>query len=113
MSPNIMWTQDGITVAGGNEKGNELNQLFYPWGLAVDHDQNIYVADCVNDRVMEWKPGATSGRVVAGGNDEESKANQLDGPRGVIIDKQTDSLIICDSRNRRIVRWPRQGSTNG
>ncbi|CAF0896231.1 unnamed protein product [Rotaria sordida] len=84
MSPNIMWTQDDITVAGGNEKGNELNQLFYPRGLTVDHDQNIYVADCVNDRVMEWKPGATSGRVVAGGNDEGSKANQLDGPRGVI-----------------------------
>ncbi|CAF2986088.1 unnamed protein product [Rotaria sp. Silwood2] len=113
MLPITMWTQDGITVAGGNKKGNGLNQLFYPWGLTLDDDQNIYVADCVNDRVMEWKPDETSGRLAAGGNDEGSKANQLDGPRDVIIDKQTDSIIISDSRNRRIVRWPRQGGTNG
>lgn len=113
MHLNIKWVQDGITVAGGNKKGNGLNQLFYPWSLTVDDDQNIYVADCVNDRIMEWKAGATSGRIVAGGNDEGSEANQLDGPRDVIIDKQTDSFIICDSRNRRIVRWPRQGDTGG
>ena len=113
MFSNIKWIQDGITVAGGNEKGNALNQLFYPWGLTVDDDQTIYVADCVNDRIMEWKSGATSGRVVAGGNGEGSKENQLNGPRDVIIDRQTDSFIICDSRNRRVIRWPRQGGTQG
>ncbi|CAF1540791.1 unnamed protein product [Adineta ricciae] len=106
---NVKWRQNGVTVAGGNKKGDKLNQLFYPWGLTVDDDQNVYVADCVNDRIVEWKLNATSGRLIAGGNGEGSKANQLDGPRDVIIDKQTDSLIISDARNRRVVRWSRQG----
>ncbi len=31
----------------------------------------------------------------------------------MIVDKQTDSLLICGSGNKRIVRWPRQNGTNG
>lgn len=81
--------------------------------MTIDDNQNVYVADCVNDRVMEWAPGATSGQVVAGGNDDGSEAHQLDGPRDVVNDKQTDNLIICDSRNRRVVRWPRKGGKHG
>jgi sugar lactone lactonase YvrE len=110
--PNIKWVQDAVTVAGGNKKGNGSNQLFYPWGLTIDHDQTIYVADCVNDRIMEWKPGATSGQIVAGGN-EGRNANQLDGPRDVIIDREEKHFIICDSRNHRVLRWPRKGGTHG
>ncbi|CAF2082756.1 unnamed protein product, partial [Rotaria magnacalcarata] len=32
----------------------------------------------------------------------------------VLIDKETDSLIICDRDNRRVVRWSRRsGTTQG
>ena len=31
----------------------------------------------------------------------------------MIVDKQTDSLIISDSQNRRVVRWSRQNGTTG
>ncbi|CAF4417998.1 unnamed protein product, partial [Rotaria magnacalcarata] len=32
----------------------------------------------------------------------------------VLIDKKTDSLIICDQGNRRVVRWSRRsGTTQG
>ncbi|CAF4960057.1 unnamed protein product, partial [Rotaria sp. Silwood1] len=70
------WQQNGITVAGGNQQGNEINQLSYPWGLYVDDDQTIYVADQSNHRIVEWKRGATSGQVVAGGNRQESGDHQ-------------------------------------
>ncbi|CAF5068524.1 unnamed protein product, partial [Rotaria sp. Silwood1] len=111
--PNTRWQQNGITVAGGNQQGNEINQLSYPWGLYVDDDQTIYVADQSNHRIVEWKRGATSGQVVAGGNRQESGDHQLDGPYDVIIDKERDSLIICDRSNRRVVRWPRRNGTSG
>ncbi|CAF5135690.1 unnamed protein product, partial [Rotaria sp. Silwood1] len=62
------WAQNGITVAGGNGYGNGTNQLNFPWGLCVDDDQTIYVADCWNHRIVEWKYGATNGKVVVGGN---------------------------------------------
>jgi sugar lactone lactonase YvrE len=61
---------------------------------------------------MEWKSGATSGRVVAGGNGGGNHIDQLNGAVDVIIDKENDSLIISDHRNKRVMRWPcRNGAT--
>ncbi|CAF1353525.1 unnamed protein product, partial [Rotaria sp. Silwood1] len=111
--PNARWQQNGITVAGGNGKGNGINQLSYPWGLYVDEDQTIYVADQYNHRIMEWKLGATSGQVVAGGNGQGSGAHQLNNPQDVIVDKERDCLIISDTSNERVVRWPRRNGTSG
>ncbi|CAF0800202.1 unnamed protein product [Rotaria sp. Silwood1] len=111
--PNAKWAQNGITVAGGNGKGSETNQLNGPYGLYVDDDQTIYVADCQNHRIMEWKSGATNGKVAAGGNGEGNGAHQLSFPYDVIIDKESDSLIISDRWNNRVVRWPRRNGTRG
>ncbi|CAF4320226.1 unnamed protein product, partial [Rotaria sordida] len=52
--------------------------------------------------------GDTNGQVVAGGNGYGSR---LDRPTDVLIDKETDSLIICDWNNRRVVRWSRRSDT--
>ncbi|CAF4010054.1 unnamed protein product, partial [Rotaria sp. Silwood1] len=81
---NARWQQNGITVAGGNRQGNGINQLSDPYGLYVDHDQTIYVADQSNHRIVEWKRGATSGQVIAGGNGQGSGDHQLDKPEDVI-----------------------------
>ncbi|CAF1418554.1 unnamed protein product [Rotaria sordida] len=55
--------------------------------------------------------GDTNGQVVAGGH---GQGNRLNRPTDVLIDKETDSLIICDWGNRRVVRWSRRsGTTQG
>jgi hypothetical protein len=41
--------------------------------------------------------------VVAGGNGQGNQANQLNTPTAVIVDKETDSLIICEYSNKRVV----------
>jgi len=81
--------------------------------MYIDDDQTIYIADQSNHRIVEWKNGAKSGQVVAGGNGPENRNDQLSGPTDVIVDKKSDSLIICDQSNRRVVRWPRQNGTSG
>ncbi|CAF1320073.1 unnamed protein product [Rotaria sp. Silwood1] len=111
--PNAKWSQNGIIVAGGNGDGSGTNQLCYPCGLYVDDDQTIYVADCWNDRIVEWKSGATNEKVVAGRNGKGNGAHQLKWPVDVIIDKESDSLIISGRGNKRVVRWPRQNGTRG
>ncbi|CAF4624754.1 unnamed protein product, partial [Rotaria sp. Silwood2] len=114
MHVNVRWTQNGVTVAGGHGKGNATNQLDRPWGLYVDGDQTIVIADHANSRIIQWKRGDTNGQVVAGGNDRGRRLDQLRKPSDVLIDKETDSLIICDYDNRRVVRWPRRsGTTEG
>ena len=115
--PNISaiakWAQNGITVAGGNGIGSGMNQLNQPYGLYVDDDQTVYIADYANHRIVEWKNGETSGRVVAGGNGHGNRPDQLNSPVDVILDKKSNSLIICDLGNSRVMRWPRQNSTTG
>ncbi|CAF3783503.1 unnamed protein product, partial [Rotaria socialis] len=112
---NATWKQNGVTIAGGNGRGNATNQLSYPYGLFVDGDQTVVIADYVNDRIMQWKNGdTTNGQVVAGGKGHGNGLQQLYGPTDVLIDKETDSLIICDQDNRRVVRRSRRsGATQG
>ncbi|CAF1332931.1 unnamed protein product [Rotaria sp. Silwood1] len=63
---------------------------------------------------MQWTMGDMNGQVVAGGNGQGNRLDQLDRPTDVIIDKETDSLIICDQWNLRVIQWSRRsGTTHG
>ncbi|CAF1264022.1 unnamed protein product, partial [Rotaria sordida] len=116
--PNIpvdaRWAQHGVTVAGGHGEGSATNQLYYPCGLFVDDDQTMVIADYWNHRIIQWKMDDTNGQVVAGGHGLGNRLDQLYCPTDVLTDKETDSLIICDRRNGRVVRWSRRsGTTQG
>ena len=104
-----------MTVAGGNGDGNALNQLSSPHGLDIDDDnQSIVIADYWNHRIVEWKIGASHGKLIAGGQGQGDRLDQLNHPTDVIIDKETNSLFIADEGNRRVLRWSRrQGTTQG
>ena len=112
---NAQWSQNGVTVAGGNGCSNALNQLNFPYGLDIDDDnQCIIIADYLNHRILEWKMGASHGKVIAGGRGQGNRLDQLNWPTDVLIDKETNSLFIADRWNRRVVRWSlRQGTTQG
>ncbi|CAF3386301.1 unnamed protein product [Rotaria sp. Silwood2] len=111
VSTNARWAQNGMTVAGSHGKGNSTNQLWGPCGLFVDDDQTMVIADCFNHRIVQWRMGDMNGQVVAGGNGNGNRLDQLNGPTDVFIDKETDSLIVCDRENRRVVRWSRRSGT--
>ncbi|CAF0776953.1 unnamed protein product [Adineta steineri] len=98
--------QFGITVAGGNGKGQKLNQLYSPQGIFVDNDKSIYIADFENHRIVKWKLNSNTGQIIAGGNGNGNKNNQLDRPTNIIFDKENnDSFIISDSGNKRVIRY--------
>ncbi|CAF4718410.1 unnamed protein product [Rotaria socialis] len=56
----------------------------------------------------------TNGQVVAGGHGRGNLLHQLNQPTDVLIEKETDSLIICDMWNLRVLQWSRRhGTTHG
>ncbi|CAF4019952.1 unnamed protein product [Rotaria magnacalcarata] len=112
---NAEWAQNGVIVAGGYGQGNGTNQLYWPFGLFVNDDRTVVIADYGNHRIMQWnKDNTTNGQVAAGGKGQGSRLDQLNMPTDVLIDKETDSLIICDWGNRRVVQWSRRsGTTQG
>ena len=112
---NARWSQNGVTVAGGNGYGNATNQLNNPFGLDIDDDNHsIVIADYGNDRIVEWKMGASHRRVIAGGQGRGNRLDQVYWPTDVLIDKETNSLFIVDQGNGRVLRWSRRrGTTQG
>ncbi|CAF3483780.1 unnamed protein product, partial [Rotaria sp. Silwood2] len=101
----------GTVVAGGNGRGNRLDQLSSPAYIFVDRDHSVYVSDSGNHRVMKWVEGAKQGIVVAGGQEEGNGLTQLSYPRGVVVD-QLGTVYVADEVNDRIMRWPK-GATHG
>ncbi|CAF1102044.1 unnamed protein product [Adineta steineri] len=101
------WKQgeiNGIIVAGGNGRGNKVNQLNSPYHIFVDNDYSVYIADFNNNRVMKWIKDATEGIVIAGGGDQTNKPYPLFRPWGVIVD-HVGNIYVSDSEYNRVVRW--------
>ncbi|CAF4437919.1 unnamed protein product, partial [Rotaria magnacalcarata] len=106
---------NGVTVAGGNGRGDATNQLNSPYDLFVADDQTVVITDFGNNRIIQWKNGdTTNGQVDAGGKGQGRGLNQLQYPTDVLIDKEMNSVIICAYGNQRLVRWSRRrGTTQG
>ena len=96
--------KNGTLVAGGNGKGDSLNQLNSPTYLVVDRQQNVYVSDNENHRVMKWNKDTKEGIVIAGGQGEGNALTQLSYPRGLFVDT-LGTLYVADTWNHRVMRW--------
>jgi len=108
------WEKDekqGTIVAGGNGKGDKLNQLNHPGFIFVDREDSIYVLDRLNHRVMKWLKGAKEGIVVAGGQGGANSLKQLSYPQGLVVNENGD-VFVADSSNHRVMCWP-SGSKEG
>ncbi|CAF1135615.1 unnamed protein product [Adineta steineri] len=100
--------QFSITVAGGNGKGEELNQLSNPQGIFIDYDKSIYIADQWNHRIVKWELNSNTGQIIGGGNEN----NQLNSPTDILFDKENNSFIISDMGNNRVIRYSDRNQTN-
>ena len=101
----------GTLVAGGNGRGNQLNQLNFPSYFFVDEEQAVYVSDHVNHRVMKWSRGANQGIIVAGGQGIGVGLNQLYFPEALLVDT-SGTIYVVDASNNRLMRW-RNGEQQG
>ncbi|CAF3504980.1 unnamed protein product, partial [Rotaria sp. Silwood2] len=103
--------KNGTIVAGGNDKGADLNQLDTPRYIFVDQQQAVYVSDSGNHRVMKWNKGAKEGIVVAGGQGQGNTLTQFSRPGGLFVDT-LGTVYVADMWNNRVMRWP-QGAKQG
>ena len=100
-----MFDPIGVIVAGTSGGiGSQPNELSLPYGLYIDSNNSLYIADVGNDRIQFWKYGATTGTTVAGGHGFGSNASQVFGPRTLYVDS-ANNLIVMDTGNQRIQRY--------
>ncbi|MES2848554.1 MAG: NHL repeat-containing protein [Bacteroidota bacterium] len=94
----------GVTIAGGNGRGNAANQFDQPDDIFIDSNNTLYVCDMNNHRVQKWISGSSSGITVAGGNGSGSNPNQLNEPSSVFADG-SGAVFIADRNNNRVQKW--------
>ncbi|CAF4147008.1 unnamed protein product, partial [Adineta steineri] len=88
-------------AAGTGIEGSASNQLEGPYGIFVDVNLDLYVADCHNDRVQLFQSGESNGITVAGST-SRNPTIKLRLPCGIILDADK-YLFILDSFNSRII----------
>ncbi|CAF3055268.1 unnamed protein product [Rotaria sp. Silwood2] len=74
------------------------------WGLTIDDDGFLYVADCAKHEVRRYRMGENQGTVVAGGNGQGNRLDQLSNPTYVFVDRD-HSVYVSDYGNHRVMKW--------
>ncbi|KAM9384399.1 E3 ubiquitin-protein ligase TRIM71 [Pholidichthys leucotaenia] len=88
----------GSTVSAFGSEGEGDGQLCRPWGICVDKEGYIIVADRSNNRIQIFKPCGTFHHKfgVLG-----SRPGQFDRPAGVACDSQR-RIVVSDKDNHRV-----------
>lgn len=115
MAASLVIGQPDFTSNMDNAGGLSASSLSSPFGLAVDSQGNLYVADRGNHRVLEYdlpasgdaiadrvfgQPDFTSNMENAGGR----SASSLKYPGGVALDP-AGNLYVADSENHRVLAY--------
>lgn len=81
-----------------------------PQSIALAENGDLYVSDPLNNAVLKFAKGSTTGVIVAGGS-QGNGPGQLNSPRGICVD-DNGNLWIADTQNNRIQYW-QAGATGG
>jgi len=98
--------------------GTGVSPLSSPWGVAVDSQGDLFVANAASNNVLEFPLNASTGTypatetIVAGAGGTGSGASQLDDPDALALDSHGD-LFIADAGNNRVVEYIRNAATGG
>jgi hypothetical protein len=98
------WLYDNATasvmIAGTGSSGSAANQLNEPYGIFVDVNFNLYVADSGNNRIQIFPLGESNAITVAGNGAPGTIT--LNSPNQVTLDA-IGYLFISDTFNNRII----------
>ena len=92
--------------------GTNSTQLYYPYGLAFDSSNALYIPDSSNNRVQKLITGTKTCITVAGQANGTSGNSSVDlyEPADILLNTNND-IYITDRGNDRIQFWP-NGATS-
>ena len=88
-------------AAGTGFPGSSADQLNKPYGIFVDVNMDLYVADCFNSRVQLFQSGELNAITVAGSKSPNPTIDLIC-PVGIVLDAEK-YLFIVEISNHRIV----------
>ncbi len=99
-----VWGKFGDISTGDAPPGT----FYEPWGIAVDSDNNVYVADTWNHRIQKFD---ANGNFITqwGTFGQAENSSAFWGPRDILVDSQ-DRIFVTDTGNKRIVIFDKDGN---
>ena len=85
--------------------GREPGQMITPSAVALDSDDNLYMADDSLQRVTVYD---REGQVLRTWGTKGTGDGEIDGPSGLLFDGD-DNLLLVDHRNHRVQRFTKGG----
>ncbi len=92
-------------VAGGNDAGPAINQLILnvdsQQPIAFDSNQNMYICDYSNERIVYWAKGSKQGKVLV-----SRDLNNLKNFKPISIDLDKDNnIFVADNFSHSILKF--------
>jgi sugar lactone lactonase YvrE len=92
-----------------SEYGQAEGQMVWPTALALDRDDNLYLADDFLQRITIFD---RDGKVTGSWGRKGSGDGEFDGPSGLLFDRD-GHLLVVDHRNHRIQKFTADGQFLG
>lgn len=105
-SPDNLRELPGQPRRAFGKRGSGPGEFNNPTGVAVDREDNIYVADSDNHRIQRFD---AEGRFLGSWGGQGSEPGQLDRPLGLAIDPVRGWLYVADTDNARIQKFDATG----
>ena len=100
-----MVTRDHDYFGQVGKQGREPGQMVWPSALALDGDDNLYLADDFLQRITAFD---REGNLISTWGTKGSGDGEFDGPSGLVFDSD-DNLVLVDHRNHRIQKFTKDG----
>ena len=94
----VILNEEGELIKSFGSKGYQDGQFNSPYGVDVDEEGRIIVADTLNHRIQVFD---NDGSFLHSFGSKGSSDGQFYGPNGVVVDED-GNIVICDSWNHRI-----------
>lgn len=108
-----------ILAFGTKSPENQLGppQTFnQPWGVGVDKDGNVYIADTWNHRIQKFDANGKFVKMWGENGDTRGVAQdqptKFYGPRGIALDSQ-GNVYVTDTGNKRVLKFSSNGDPLG
>jgi streptogramin lyase len=97
---------DSFGQIGSKYRSTSAGEFSTPFGIAVDSQGNIFVADTFNSRIQKF---SNTGGFLAKWGALGTGNGQFDHPYGIAIDP-ADNIYVADYRNDRIQKFTNNGT---
>ncbi|CAF1464805.1 unnamed protein product, partial [Rotaria sordida] len=100
----------GINGALGTTPNTSVIGVCY--SISVDSNENLYVSDFLNNRVVRYSSNSSSGMlgaIIAGDGIDGNGISQLNRPWGIFVN-EAETLYVADYLNHRIQKWDKGAS---